>query len=95
MPRRTSAARSMSGMRVHFGRRQRGGARLMTRFATGAGLHACARLPVFGGAVVTMGANLPITILPGIVAELGRTQCGQLLFSKSIDRRRDRRRRRC
>jgi hypothetical protein len=37
----------------------------------GAGLHA-SRLPVFRDAVVTMRANLPIAILPGIVAELGR-----------------------
>jgi DNA-binding IscR family transcriptional regulator len=31
-----------------------------------------ARLPVFSGAIVTMGANFPFPILPRIVAELGR-----------------------
>jgi hypothetical protein len=37
-----------------------------------AGLHACSRLPVFRRTVMTMGPDLPIAILPGIVTELGR-----------------------
>src|SRR5439155_17951950 len=36
------------------------------------GLHACSRLPVFRRAVMTMGSNFPIAVLPGIVTELGR-----------------------
>src|SRR5262249_48818049 len=43
-----------------------------SEFGTDAGLHACSRLPVFRGTVMTMGANFPIAILPGIVTELGR-----------------------
>src|SRR5262249_50844517 len=43
-----------------------------SEFGTDAGLHACSRLPVFRRTVMTMGANFPIAILPGIVTELGR-----------------------
>jgi hypothetical protein len=42
------------------------------RVRTDAGLHACSRLPMFRRTVMTMGANLPIAILPGVVAQLGR-----------------------
>ena len=43
-----------------------------SEFGTDAALHACSRLPVFWRTVMTMGANLPIAIPPGVVTELGR-----------------------
>jgi hypothetical protein len=43
-----------------------------SEFGTDAGLHACSRLPIFPRTVMTMGTNLPIAILPGVIAKLGR-----------------------
>jgi hypothetical protein len=43
-----------------------------SEFGNYAELHACSPLPIFRRTVMTMGTNLPIAILPGVVAELGR-----------------------